>query len=546
MNAARTLLLLLALAAAWPAAEAREFRSIQPIARPGALPAGAQAMAEPLPVPRSEVEQAVHAVARAWNTGEMDPLLSDDFASKSRLLDTLAEVVPRDARLAVLGIGAVSTLEQYRQEGRAVSTVSAVVHSQIEFNDPLAGFVRLPGRAEWYFRVEEGETEGGLMAMRESLQRLAEDEHRDRVAGLNERLERLEAPLPTVALAPSMSAIQAATAEDLMTATVPPEPDADRPYVERVLPPSPRWDDTVTILGRGFGPTRGIVYVGLRDSRVTLPFRVLTWTESDVTAVIHEASMRELPYVSGFGPEPMAGVIWVDRAMHFGARGDPRLRAGQEITFQPTPALLTPAITAVQSGAATPSDPPTVTPGQTLRLLGSNFLDRPGSAAFHIGGRTIPAEVSGWTCGSYLLNCSAEVTLPASVEGLVGQGGTVTVTNRLGWTGEHPVTFVPRKESTVLEDSVTVDCVDRTRVVWQWFFDYPLSNGWAVYRYSIDPICEELRPSLRMICHQRRPPVMGSNNPRTELGCGCYGGGLSRCVVRVPIEGPAGTYHYGR
>ena len=65
MSIARTLLLI-ALVVAMQSIEARGFRTIQPIARKESPPAGATAVANMLPVAR-----AVHAVARAWNSGEL-------------------------------------------------------------------------------------------------------------------------------------------------------------------------------------------------------------------------------------------------------------------------------------------------------------------------------------------------------------------------------------------------------------------------------------------------------------------------------------------
>lgn len=147
-------LLFLALLAALPA-DAREARRITAIARPGALPANAQRPAMMLPVARDAVEQAVHAVAEAWNTGRLSDLLASDMEGGSRLQDTLAEVVPRDARLTVLAVQGASTVDQYLQDGKRFSTVLAVVRTQVEFNDPRVGYKRLEGLNEWYFRVEE-------------------------------------------------------------------------------------------------------------------------------------------------------------------------------------------------------------------------------------------------------------------------------------------------------------------------------------------------------------------------------------------------------
>ncbi|MDP2432023.1 MAG: hypothetical protein Q8O33_08330 [Pseudomonadota bacterium] len=136
-------------------ADAREFRRLTTIARPDALPSGAQRPETIRPLSRDVVEQAVRDVAAAWNSGQLSDLLASDMAGGSRLQDTLAEVMPRDARLTVLAVQGISTLDQYLQGKTRISTVRAVVRTQVEFNDPRVGYKRLEGLNEWYFRVEE-------------------------------------------------------------------------------------------------------------------------------------------------------------------------------------------------------------------------------------------------------------------------------------------------------------------------------------------------------------------------------------------------------
>jgi len=151
--------LLAVLVLSFGVAGAREFRGISLIPTPEALPEGVRRSAQFMPIDPVLVERAVRAVAKAWNTGQLDPLLGDRFENKSRLFDTIMEVVPRDAVLRVLSIQGVSTLDQYeqtREEGAVrVSTVSVIVLTQIEFSDPQTGFQRLDGTNEWTFRVTE-------------------------------------------------------------------------------------------------------------------------------------------------------------------------------------------------------------------------------------------------------------------------------------------------------------------------------------------------------------------------------------------------------
>lgn len=141
-----------------PVADARQFRTIRTIATPEKLPENAQPVERFRPVKAQIVRAAVEKLAEAWNTGTLDPLLSrEKFYNKDRLLDTLAGDIPRDATLRVLSVGGITTLDQYFQprEGRRkqVNIVSAIVRTQIEFNDPNNGFIRLDGRNEFVLEV---------------------------------------------------------------------------------------------------------------------------------------------------------------------------------------------------------------------------------------------------------------------------------------------------------------------------------------------------------------------------------------------------------
>lgn len=153
----RTLKLVLLLAAVLAAlpTQAREARRMTPIVRPGVLPADARRPPKVEPISHAAVEQAVRDVARAWNSGQLSELLANDMQDAGRLRDTLAEVLPRDARLTVLSVQGVSTLDQYLQGDKRMSTVLAVVRTQVEFNDPRVGYKRLEGLNQWTFRVEE-------------------------------------------------------------------------------------------------------------------------------------------------------------------------------------------------------------------------------------------------------------------------------------------------------------------------------------------------------------------------------------------------------
>ncbi len=145
-------------------ASARQFRLITPITTPEKVPEGAVRLERFSPVNRDLVISAVYALADAWNTGNMAPMLSEQrFYNKYRLLDTITDVAPYDAVLKIQSVGGITTLEQYvkPKEGRRrqVSIVSAIVRTQIEFNDPNTGFIQLHGRNEFVLEIEQAARE---------------------------------------------------------------------------------------------------------------------------------------------------------------------------------------------------------------------------------------------------------------------------------------------------------------------------------------------------------------------------------------------------
>lgn len=144
-------------------AAAAEFRSRNPILTPAEVPAGAQPVAQAVPVERSVVEAAVKQLFGAYgsNIGEIEPLLGEDMYDRSRLLDNFVDRLPRDTTLTVLGIQAVQTLSQHIEADPVgggnlrVSLVSVTVAAQIVFNDPVAGYQRRSGTAEYILRIKE-------------------------------------------------------------------------------------------------------------------------------------------------------------------------------------------------------------------------------------------------------------------------------------------------------------------------------------------------------------------------------------------------------
>jgi len=492
----RRLFVALLLLALLPAqALARGFPGIQPIATPGVIPAGATRVDVLRPVDRSLVEQAVEDVAEAWNGGGLSDLLSDDFRNRSRLFDTIAEVVPRDARLNVLAVQAVSTLEQYLLDGQRVSTVSAVVRSQIEFNEPETGFQRLEGTGEWYFRVEEGQ------------------------------VVTLSADDAAVLMAPPAS------------------PTPGRPFIERVDPPTLRWDSMMTVVGRNFDEVGRVV--AILPSGVALEVTPVSWSDRAI-------SIRLTGFIAGFASglaeEPMTAVLWVCPARNARLAEIIETCGGKEIVIQPLVEVQRPVITEITDEAGASMDPPRLRPGTTVRVLGRSFGSGPRSAVVTISDREVVAEITSWSDDEIALN------LPDSLAGLVEQTATLTIENDLGLRASVPVDFVPRLTTQYFTARVNISaggfklCEKRGYVL-----DFELINGWQTVGISSSGTTvtrhRTVFPSLPGAPDWRRdvdleildPPVPGSSNPKTRIDCEAWYDAAGRCTVRVQVIGPVGT-----
>ncbi|HKK15254.1 MAG TPA: hypothetical protein VJ981_01005 [Gammaproteobacteria bacterium] len=145
--------------------EARQFRQMVPIATPeftGAnLPEGAVPVKQVKPLDRSAVESMLRGVLEKWNAPGMSETLAQEFYDTSRLLDAMDTIVPRDATLKLQSIQGIQTLQQYLMPGgdgggdEIVSIVSVTARTQVEFDKPGAGFVRLPGVNEYVLKITE-------------------------------------------------------------------------------------------------------------------------------------------------------------------------------------------------------------------------------------------------------------------------------------------------------------------------------------------------------------------------------------------------------
>lgn len=146
--------------------QSAEFRRANPLPTPELLQRGgaAGAVARIIePVSRERVEAAIRRVFDTYTNmspGQLEAVLAESFFDRARLVDNLTEALPRDAKLRILGVESIQTLEQtidVAPDGRQtrISVVSVTVRSQFEFNDPVSGFIRLDGTNEYLLRIKE-------------------------------------------------------------------------------------------------------------------------------------------------------------------------------------------------------------------------------------------------------------------------------------------------------------------------------------------------------------------------------------------------------
>ncbi len=166
----------IALLLAWNACFGGEFRSFNPIQGPDQLTprwdgsaAGFQDSPDIqriLQESRARVpdlaRKAVAGIFDAWSKGNVDGLLAEGFYDKSRFLDLLKLDVPRDARVRILAIESIHPLEEVSSVETVPSLIlrvrtrlSAVVRTQIEFEDPGRGFRKIQGRNEFILRLNQ-------------------------------------------------------------------------------------------------------------------------------------------------------------------------------------------------------------------------------------------------------------------------------------------------------------------------------------------------------------------------------------------------------
>jgi hypothetical protein len=139
---------------------ASEIRQFEIIPTPGAAPEGARSVDKVRPVARELVEEAARRTVAAWNTPHLEEVLHEDMFDRERLMNSIDTLATRDARLRLLSVGAVQTVQQFTKPRRGggrilISRVSAVLQTQLEYNDPATGFQRLPLSDEFVFEFRQ-------------------------------------------------------------------------------------------------------------------------------------------------------------------------------------------------------------------------------------------------------------------------------------------------------------------------------------------------------------------------------------------------------
>ncbi len=156
--------LLLSIALAQPAS-ARNFREMIriPVAPEKRAMEISTAVAPFSQVDPATLEKSIRKIVASWNGPNLAAYLDKNFQDKSLLLTAIQRSVPLDAKLHLIAVHGISTLEQRvstqpsSQVRQRRSVVIATVDLQLEFNDPFKGLVKLPHSSQFYLQVMESE-----------------------------------------------------------------------------------------------------------------------------------------------------------------------------------------------------------------------------------------------------------------------------------------------------------------------------------------------------------------------------------------------------
>lgn len=114
------------------------------------------------PVSTKKVEKGVQNLVAAWNRGDLEGLLSDQFYDRHRLIDNIDAFIARDATIRVLGQSPAQTLNQTLtihpddpSAAQLKSVVVVTVQMQIEFENETGQFQIRQSETDLIFEVFE-------------------------------------------------------------------------------------------------------------------------------------------------------------------------------------------------------------------------------------------------------------------------------------------------------------------------------------------------------------------------------------------------------
>lgn len=160
LSACRVLVLVFCFFLPATAQEMRTFTPIRSRTAQSSLPEGVREIQPAQPLPAGTLAQTLEALSESWNTPEFMKFVSEKFYGAARLGDNMNTSTAKDARLQIVGVRNPAILQQVVKEdaegGRLrVSTISVIVESLTEYNDPRHGFISAPGTNELVMDIIE-------------------------------------------------------------------------------------------------------------------------------------------------------------------------------------------------------------------------------------------------------------------------------------------------------------------------------------------------------------------------------------------------------
>ena len=295
-----------------------------------------------------------------------------------------------------------------------------------------------------------------------------------------------------------------------------PMPGGTAASIDDITPSTAMVGRAVTIIGSGFGASRGrmtLVLGTFRDARpemVECP--VTRWSDTVIQATIPTLIA---PWV---GESEKTCVVWAKMA---GGETGPN----REIRVAPDPAHLTPEIRTISTDR--------IEPNAQVTIEGRNFLSsRRGTVGVRLNniGVTYDGRVDVWS------DTAIRFQFP-DIDRVHPQRCTVTVTNHLGHSVSREMDFEPVYELEILRAEFDIDLtilmfgLKRTSRLYR----FDLINGWTVRSTHF-----EHSGGRRSGCKQTRVPVVGSSDPRSDIWWWVDGFSWIKWTDIVEITGPRG------